>query len=279
MTTPSEGRRGSTPEDSQITEGYGSDSGASYSPQMQTSETDGMSPSTRVISEAQNGEQERGNLDTWNPYDAETNSDQDEVQIEPVVWPQASIRSPSSEVRIQNDPEVWPSFDEVGDHVDAPVGHQRVNGLTNGESSSRTREEAGPVLPAQENLPEAQLNRIVSQSRQWNPRTLGTPGTSHMWPRPGGEAPNQSLSHEEWQILKREDVRLRTFDQNFSATFLNPSTLAAVGFFYLGVADHVQCAFCRGVIADWEVNDDPRTEHLRLFPNCPFVLGNFTENF
>ena len=90
----------------------------------------------------------------------------------------------------------------------------------------------------------------------------------------GIENANRSfLTHQEWSILKRECVRLRTFDDRFSADFLSPLALAGAGFFYLGSADQVQCAFCRGVIGDWEVNDDPRREHLRLFPSCPFILG------
>lgn len=84
------------------------------------------------------------------------------------------------------------------------------------------------------------------------------------------------LTHYEWLILKQEDVRLRTFGAHFSASFLSPLTLAQAGFFYLGVADQVQCAFCRGVIGNWVRNDDPRREHLRLFPSCPFILGNFS---
>ena len=82
------------------------------------------------------------------------------------------------------------------------------------------------------------------------------------------------LSHQDWAILKREDVRFRTFDSRFSASFLSPSVLAQNGFFYLGADDVVQCAFCKGVVKDWETNDDPRLEHQRLFPSCAFILGN-----
>ena len=81
------------------------------------------------------------------------------------------------------------------------------------------------------------------------------------------------LSHQDWAILKREDVRLRTFDERFSANFLSPLVLARSGFLCLGVAHVVQCAFCRGVVKDWEINDDPRQEHQRLFPSCAFILG------
>lgn len=79
---------------------------------------------------------------------------------------------------------------------------------------------------------------------------------------------------QEWIILKREDIRLRTFSENFTASFLSPLALAKAGFFYVGFDDQVQCAFCRGVVRDWELNDDPNREHQRLFPSCPFILGN-----
>lgn len=84
---------------------------------------------------------------------------------------------------------------------------------------------------------------------------------------------------QEWIILKREDIRLRTFDENFSATFLNPLALAKAGFFYVGIDDQVQCAFCRGVVRDWEINDDPKEEHQRLFPTCAFILGKLDSKY
>jgi hypothetical protein len=80
---------------------------------------------------------------------------------------------------------------------------------------------------------------------------------------------------QEWIFLKREDFRLRTFNEHFSATFLSPLLLAKAGFFYAGIDDQVQCAFCRGVVRDWEINDDPKREHQRLFPSCAFILGWF----
>ena len=82
------------------------------------------------------------------------------------------------------------------------------------------------------------------------------------------------LTHQELSVLKREDVRLRTYDERFSASFMSPLSLAQAGFFYLGVEDQVQCVFCRGVIGQWEINDNPMSEHERFFPSCPFVLGN-----
>lgn len=38
--------------------------------------------------------------------------------------------------------------------------------------------------------------------------------------------------------------------------------------YYLGEDDKVKCAWCHGVIAQWEEYDDPYTEHRKFFPNC-----------
>jgi len=72
--------------------------------------------------------------------------------------------------------------------------------------------------------------------------------------------------------LKREVVRFRTF-QNWSSTAIQPNLLAKAGFFYFNDRDKVQCAFCLGIIGQWEPTDDPFVEHRRHFPRCPFVLG------
>jgi len=72
--------------------------------------------------------------------------------------------------------------------------------------------------------------------------------------------------------LKREVVRFRTF-QNWSSTAIQPNLLAKAGFLYFNDRDKVQCAFCLGIIGQWEPTDDPFVEHRRHFPRCPFVLG------
>ncbi|ELT93895.1 hypothetical protein CAPTEDRAFT_64177, partial [Capitella teleta] len=48
------------------------------------------------------------------------------------------------------------------------------------------------------------------------------------------------------------------------------SALAAAGFFFTGVEDKTQCAFCRGVLRSWESTDNPLEEHKRHFPSCQF---------
>lgn len=52
----------------------------------------------------------------------------------------------------------------------------------------------------------------------------------------------------------------------------SPASLARAGFYYLGNEDVVKCAYCSGIIAQWEDHDNPKTEHKKFFPNCPKVL-------
>lgn len=68
--------------------------------------------------------------------------------------------------------------------------------------------------------------------------------------------------------LMNEQVRLATY-VNWPVSFIMPQSLAKAGFYYFNQTDHVRCAWCQGVIAKWEVGDNPFTEHLRFFPNCP----------
>lgn len=44
--------------------------------------------------------------------------------------------------------------------------------------------------------------------------------------------------------------------------------MAKAGFYYLNETDHVCCAWCQGIIAKWEIGDNPFTEHVRFFPQC-----------
>ena len=72
--------------------------------------------------------------------------------------------------------------------------------------------------------------------------------------------------------LKRERIRVKTF-KSWPFRTPNPLVLAKAGFFYFNDGDKVQCAFCLGIIGQWEKNDDPFVEHKNHFPRCPFVLG------
>ncbi|XP_065583467.1 putative inhibitor of apoptosis isoform X2 [Artemia franciscana] len=81
------------------------------------------------------------------------------------------------------------------------------------------------------------------------------------------------LSQEERRALKREDVRLMTFNGRWTKDFIDTRELAKAGFFFVGHGDQVQCAFCAGVVGHWEEGDVPMEEHRRHFEICPFVRG------
>jgi hypothetical protein len=49
--------------------------------------------------------------------------------------------------------------------------------------------------------------------------------------------------------------------------------MAMAGFFYYNKGDCVQCAFCLGILKQWERGDNPWAEHKRHFPRCPFILN------
>lgn len=74
-----------------------------------------------------------------------------------------------------------------------------------------------------------------------------------------------------------EAVRRQTFT-NWPLLFIDPGQLAQAGFFYLQKHDHVQCAFCRGVVGYWDPADRPLDEHRKHFPTCRFVSGLPTGN-
>lgn len=88
--------------------------------------------------------------------------------------------------------------------------------------------------------------------------------------------PNQTeFNRLFYDLLKNEWTRLRSFyirrSNNWPVSFLSPEDLANAGFFYLN-RDRVQCAFCRGIVSNWERGDRPLSEHARHFPRCPFIM-------
>nr|ALR70562.1 inhibitor of apoptosis protein 3 [Anticarsia gemmatalis multiple nucleopolyhedrovirus]ALR71819.1 inhibitor of apoptosis protein 3 [Anticarsia gemmatalis multiple nucleopolyhedrovirus] len=73
--------------------------------------------------------------------------------------------------------------------------------------------------------------------------------------------------------MKDENARLATY-VNWPVSFLEPSQMAANGFYYLGRADEVRCAFCKVEIMRWLEGDDPAVDHKRWAPQCPFLRKN-----
>ncbi|CAD7012398.1 unnamed protein product [Ceratitis capitata] len=64
-----------------------------------------------------------------------------------------------------------------------------------------------------------------------------------------------------------ESNRLATF-KNWPNPNISPESLAKAGFYYLNRSDQVKCAWCKGIIAKWEEQDDAFEEHKRFFPDC-----------
>ncbi|XP_078579680.1 baculoviral IAP repeat-containing protein 7-like [Branchiostoma floridae x Branchiostoma japonicum] len=90
----------------------------------------------------------------------------------------------------------------------------------------------------------------------------------------------RTCDHRCKKDLNTEVHRLHTY-YNYGwplATPVTPEVLSAEGFFYLGVRDKVECAFCGGVLHQWERGDDPWVEHERHYGHCPHVRGMATSN-
>ena len=80
-----------------------------------------------------------------------------------------------------------------------------------------------------------------------------------------------------YDYLKSETARLQTFI-DWPLEWLKPSELAAAGLYYMRTEDHCACIFCAQIIGMWEKNDNPRQEHERHSPHCPFIRGQNVGN-
>ncbi|CAH1733060.1 putative inhibitor of apoptosis [Aphis gossypii] len=68
------------------------------------------------------------------------------------------------------------------------------------------------------------------------------------------------------------ESRLRTFNENWSLTFITPFEMAQAGFFYLGVRDLVKCNDCQLRLSTWQSGDKPLCKHFSLATKkCRFV--------
>lgn len=66
--------------------------------------------------------------------------------------------------------------------------------------------------------------------------------------------------------------RLQTFDTWPLTSVVRSEQLASAGFYYLQYKDLVECAFCKGILMNWEAGDDPEHAHKLNFPNCDFYM-------
>jgi baculoviral IAP repeat-containing protein 6 len=60
-----------------------------------------------------------------------------------------------------------------------------------------------------------------------------------------------------------------------------PDQMAQAGFYHQPNAsgdDRAMCFTCTVCLVCWERTDEPWSEHERHSPNCPFVMGEYTQN-
>lgn len=72
--------------------------------------------------------------------------------------------------------------------------------------------------------------------------------------------------------MRNEKYRLKSFEK-WPLDWLSPASLAADGFFYLGINDYCKCVFCKQIIGKWETGDTPKGEHKKYNSRCAFILG------
>ena len=82
-----------------------------------------------------------------------------------------------------------------------------------------------------------------------------------------------SISPSSTQLDYRiEQNRLQSY-KNWPATFIDPTRLAAAGFFYTGEDDKVRCFECKVEICQWREGDSPIGDHQRWQGSCRFLRG------
>lgn len=74
--------------------------------------------------------------------------------------------------------------------------------------------------------------------------------------------------------MEKESDRLETFKNNWNFNSVSPNILAALGFYYKGPGDLVECHFCRKSICFWEISDNVAWEHYKFSENCIFLKNH-----
>ncbi|CAH1251199.1 BIRC3 [Branchiostoma lanceolatum] len=140
----------------------------------------------------------------------------------------------------------------------ATIGQQgRVN-VTSGSGPTG----ASSVLPPSERHSKASSFRKTGEE-------TGNPDRVRWFPS-GREG--STVTSRPRDLTKAAD-RLSTFFDWPPSAQVRAELLAKQGFYYLGTGDKVECAFCGGQLHQWELCDDPETEHSRHFPQCPRVVS------
>jgi hypothetical protein len=95
----------------------------------------------------------------------------------------------------------------------------------------------------------------------------------------------ESLTNPMWGIMDRvndnNNVGFKNIRNRHSSFYgkehLFPTNIkffVMAGFYYIGPFDKVKCAWCNGMLYNWEEGDIPSKEHIKHFPKCEYyVLG------
>lgn len=89
--------------------------------------------------------------------------------------------------------------------------------------------------------------------------------------------PNTTPTGQPADSCNFETTRLITFD-SWATPFINKTILAKSGMYFLKEADKVKCQFCKVVIGNWAIGDDPIKEHMRWSSSCPLLRRSRTRN-
>ncbi|XP_055959448.1 baculoviral IAP repeat-containing protein 7-B-like isoform X2 [Patella vulgata] len=137
-----------------------------------------------------------------------------------------------------------------------------------------------PTIRQTYDIPPILLERSdINQSVQVTDDRTGPDFSSRMVPnQPMSSASVVLTGDSTRQTMVVEEARLRTFGNWPRYLAVIPTELARAGFYYLGSADRVQCAFCRGILRDWEEAESPVAEHWRYFSSCEFLRGTDRSN-
>ena len=78
----------------------------------------------------------------------------------------------------------------------------------------------------------------------------------------------------DYNDMRFEQARLRSFAHWPKSDMIQPSNLARAGMYFIGPGDRVQCAFCKGKLEGWIRGDIPLDEHRKHFgARCRFMQG------
>lgn len=89
---------------------------------------------------------------------------------------------------------------------------------------------------------------------------------------------SETMSTDKSPELRKEIIRLESFDDEWKSEFVSKNDLAKYGFYNLKRGDFVKCHFCKVEIGIWEKNDNVIYEHLRWSPLCPLMRKEKTNN-